>query len=252
MTKLNPWYKSPLFFFQVLTHLSLIPMIMYADLSQWGIAVLMYYLFGCWGIAITYHRLLSHKSFESPSWFKYIGMFWGTLCGVGSPIQWVALHRNHHSTSDTDVDPHNPHGSIKNFLKMHFLSMLAPTSARYVPDLLRDKMQQRFHRYYWYVHLVYAISVYFIDPFALIYAYLVPAVMLWHAMSALTTVSHKPFLGYRSHDTNDKSTNVWWVGYLAFGEGWHNNHHHKASDWKFGQKWYEFDLSALIIKLVKK
>ena len=31
--------------------------------------------------------------------------------------------------------------------------------------------------------------------------------------------------GYRNYETTDDSRNLWWVGLLAFGEGWHNNHH---------------------------
>ena len=29
----------------------------------------------------------------------------------------------------------------------------------------------------------------------------------------------------QSYNTGDLSRNNWWVALLAFGEGWHNNHH---------------------------
>lgn len=251
MKQLTPWYKSPLFFFHVITHLSVIPMLMYAQLWQWLVAVIMYYMFGCWGVAITYHRLISHKSFESPYWFKLTGMFLGSLGAVGSTIQWTAVHRDHHRHSDTDSDPHNPNRGILKFLQMQFFSMLVPSGPRYVPDLLRDPLHQKFHKYYWLIHLTYAVFLFLIDPFAIVYAYLVPCFILWHVMSALGTFAHNTKFGTQPLSQKDKSTNLWLLGWLAFGEGWHNNHHSQASDWQFGKSRWEFDLSAKIIRLIK-
>lgn len=251
MKPLTPWYKSPLFFFHIFTHASIVPMVLYASLEHYFISILMYYLFGCWGVAITYHRLVSHKSFESPKWFKIIGLTLGSLGGVGTSIQWTAVHRDHHRHSDTTNDPHNPAGSLKRFIQMQFLTMLVPSSPRYVPDLLRDPLHQKFHKYYWLIHGMYAVILCLIDPFAVIYAYLVPCLILWHVMSALGTFAHTPIFGSQPVSQKDKSTNLWLLGWMAFGEGWHNNHHAQASDWRFGKKWFEFDLSAAIIKLIK-
>lgn len=251
MTKLNLWYKNPLLYFHVFTHASIFPMILYATGIEWIIALIMYYLFGCWGVAIVYHRLISHKSFTSPKWFRFIGMIFGSLSGVGSTIQWTAVHRDHHRHTDTDKDPHNPAGSIKRFLQMQFFTMLVPSSPRYVPDLLRDSLHQKFHIYYWLIHFFYASLLLLIDPFAIVYAYLFPCVMLWHVMSSLGTFAHTPLFGSQPLSTKDKSTNLWFLGWFAFGEGWHNNHHTEASNYKFGINKHEFDLSANIIDLIK-
>lgn len=251
MKKLNPFYKNPLFFFHILTHFSVIPMIYYGSWYHYLIAIFMYYIFGCWGVAITFHRLVSHKSFTTYKWFKTLGLLFGSLGGVGTPIQWTAVHRDHHRHSDTERDPHNPAGSIYRFLQMQFFTMLVPSSPRYVPDLLRDKEHQFFHKYYWLLHLIYAIFLYYIDPFAIVYAYLFPCLILWHVMSALGTFAHTSKFGKRQFNNNDKSTNLWFLGYMAFGEGWHNNHHAKASDWKFGKLKHEFDLAGIIICKIK-
>ena len=252
MRPLTLWYKSPLFFFHVLTHLSLIPMIIYGQWHHWIISLVVYYVFGCWGIAITFHRLISHKSFESPRWFKLIGMLLGSLGGVGSTIQWTAVHRAHHRHSDTLNDPHNPSGSIKRFIQMQFLAMLVPSSPRYVPELLRDNLHQKFHQYYWMIHVIYAIFLFWLDPFSIVYAYLIPCLILWHIMSALGTFAHTPLFGKQPVSNKDKSTNLWLLGWFAFGEGWHNNHHANAASWKFGIKKWEVDLAAKVIKIVKK
>jgi len=251
MLKLNPWYKSPLFFFHILTHLSIIPMILYSTWYQWLIAIVMYHLYGCLGVAITYHRLISHKAFEAPKWFRNIGLVFGSLAGVGSSVEWTAVHRDHHRHTDTDKDPHNPSGGWKRFLQMQFLTMLVPSSPRYVPDLLRDPLHQKFHKYYWHLHLIYIVILLFLDPFAIIYAYLFPCVMFWHVMSSLGTFAHTEKFGKTNYITKDKSRNIWFLGYFGFGEGWHNNHHYQASDWRFGKEKFEFDLSAKIIDMVR-
>jgi len=252
MNKTASWYSNPLLYFHIATHLSIIPMILYANTFEFFISIFMYYMFGCWGVAITYHRLISHKSFVAPAWFKYIGLVFGSLGGVGSIIQWTAVHRDHHKHADTDKDPHNPAGGIKRFLQMQFFPMLVSSHPKFVPDLLRDRTYQKFHIYYWYIHLLYVLILLLIDPLSIIYAYMFPCLILWHVMSALGTFAHTPIFG-KNHpkSDNDNSTNLWILGWLAFGEGWHNNHHAEASNFRFGRKKYQFDLSAHVIELVK-
>lgn len=251
MKKTNLWYTNPLLYFHVFSHVSILPMIMYATGTEWLISLAMYYLFGCWGVAITYHRLISHKSFIAPEWFKIIGMTFGSLGGVGSTIQWTAVHRDHHRHTDSPNDPHNPAGGLSRFLQMQFFTMLVPSSPRYVPDLLRDSLHQKFHTYYWLIHVIYLSILLSIDPFAVVYAYLFPCVVLWHVMSSLGTFAHTPKFGNQPVSTKDKSTNLWFLGWFAFGEGWHNNHHSEASNYKFGIEKNEFDLSAHIIDLIR-
>ena len=62
---------------------------------------------------------------------------------------------------------------------------------------------------------------------------------------------HIPRLGYKNFATADDSVNVWWVALLAMAEGWHNNHHAFPASARSGLHWYEFDLSLLIIRLMK-
>ena len=48
------------------------------------------------GIAISYHRQLTHRSFTTPKWLEYCLAICGALALQGSPIYWVAVHRQHH------------------------------------------------------------------------------------------------------------------------------------------------------------
>jgi stearoyl-CoA desaturase (delta-9 desaturase) len=56
---------------------------------------------------------------------------------------------------------------------------------------------------------------------------------------------YKGLIGYRNFNTTDNSQNNMIFGYLAWGQGWHNNHHHAPSSYDFGKsvsnKWWEWD-----------
>ena len=185
-------------------------MIIYGSWYHWLIAFFVYFLTGSIGMSGTYHRLLSHKSYKAPNWWVYLGTTLATLGGTGSSIAWCSVHREHHRFTDTDKDPHCPHHL--GFFKVQFLSMFHDVNLKYVPDLLRSNFHLAMHKYYWLIHAIYAAILWNIDPFALVYAWLVPAVILWHAGSSINTFSHS--VGWQDHQTKDTSTNHWFNGII--------------------------------------
>jgi stearoyl-CoA desaturase (delta-9 desaturase) len=68
----------------------------------------------------------------------------------------------------------------------------------------------------------------------------------FHGAQAIGVLPH--IWGYRNHNVNDKSRNNWLASVLALGEGWHNNHHANPGRWWQGEKWWEFDPPAFMIK----
>ena len=70
-----------------------------------------------------------------------------------------------------------------------------------------------------------------------------------HATWLVNSATH--MWGYKTFRTRDDSRNLWWVGLLAFGEGWHNNHHAHPVSMRHGLAWYEFDLNYIQIKLME-
>jgi stearoyl-CoA desaturase (delta-9 desaturase) len=94
------------------------------------------------------------------------------------------------------------------------------------------------------------VLVAMIDVRALLYAYLVPAILVYHGSSLINTLNHSKF-GYRNYDTKDLSYNNPVTGIFMAGEGWHNSHHHDPKNPKFGEKWYEFDLGWHVIQLIR-
>ncbi|GKC22460.1 fatty acid desaturase, type 1 protein [Tanacetum coccineum] len=46
------------------------------------------------GVTISYHRLLTHKSFKIPKWLEYIIVYCGAQSGEGEPIYWGGESRS--------------------------------------------------------------------------------------------------------------------------------------------------------------
>jgi stearoyl-CoA desaturase (delta-9 desaturase) len=223
---------------QILAHLSLVWMIFYGTPLMWAITVFVYFLNGCLGMTMTYHRLLSHKAWNPPKWIEYTFAYLAGIGLTGSAISWVSIHRKHHRYTDKSEDPHSP--KYKGWFYCHFLSMFSNVDAKYAVDLLRQDFYTKQHRYYFLMATVWglSVSVVFWDPYALIYAWLAPAAILWNAGSTIVSYSHRK--GTVFNDT--------WLGILVWGEGYHANHHDKPGSARFGK----YDLGGILIEFFKK
>jgi len=237
-----------LFVAQIIAHLSIIPMIIYGHWYHWLIAFFVYFVTGCFGMTMTFHRLLSHKSWNAPKWYEYFGSLAGTYGLTGSTIGWVAIHKEHHHYTDQEGDPHSP--EHLGFFRVQWLSMFETPNPRYVVKLIRSKFHAFLHKWYFALHLAIAVIWYLIDPMLLISAYLFPAMILWNAGSFINTLTH--MTGYRNWETTDNSTNIPLLGILMWGEGWHNNHHYDPQNSSFKYKWWEFDLGGWFIKKLEQ
>lgn len=230
-----------LFLFHILTSISVIVMIVYGLWYHYAISLLVYFFTGCIGMTVTYHRLLSHKSFTPRRGFEKFGTLCATLGGTGSSIAWVAVHREHHRYTDTKLDPHSP--KFKNWYSVQFLSMFFKPHVKYAVDLLRSPFHTWVHRNYWLIHLFYALVLIFIDPFSIVYAYLFPSFILWHAGSFINSLCH-----YRNNDKRIGAKNVDYLGYLVWGEGYHSNHHTDPKNPKFSSERHHLDIGYFCIK----
>src|SRR5665811_997473 len=76
-----------------------------ADLA---IAAAMYLLTAV-GITVGYHRLLTHRSFQTSQPLERAFAILGSMAVQGPVISWVADHRKHHAHTDEEGDPHSPH-----------------------------------------------------------------------------------------------------------------------------------------------
>lgn len=213
-----------------------------------------YFLYGCLGIVITFHRFLTHQSFKMNLLIEKVFSILGCLGGTGSSLAWVAIHINHHLKSDKINDPHSPlHKGIKIFALdyAHDLDKDTKWRMRY---LIRSKFHQFLHRYYFLIISSYSIFLFLIGGvYLVIFLHLAPAAITAIMSNVVNYIGHKPnWIGsYRRYNLNDYSSNNWIWAIPSWGETWHNNHHRHPRNFSCGEKWWEIDISALVIRLIR-
>lgn len=215
------------------------------------------------GITVGYHRYLTHASFKACIPVHWALILLGMSAAQGTALEWPAVHRKHHVYSDTEDDPHSPHHGGLWWAHMGWLfATFSPRErdtlyARYAKDLLQDPFL-RFvsHPVVYLAWILLTIAAIGGVGFAiggipmclsfLVYGVFVRLVVVYHVTWAVNSATH--VWGYRSHMTTDQSRNLWWVALLSGGEGWHNNHHASQKVANHGQRWFEVDPSAWVIR----
>ena len=226
------------------------------------------YLVTALGITIGYHRLLTHRAFQTFKPVEYTLATAGSMAVQGPVIDWVADHRKHHAHTDEEGDPHSPHvgqgSGLAGLWHAHvgwlFDSNGQADRRRYAPDLVEDPGMRRISRNFpWLVGLSLLI------PFAaggLLTASVVGGLtaMLWggfvriffvhHVTWSINSICH--FHGARRFATDDESRNVWWLSLASLGEAWHHNHHAFPRSASHGLRWWELDPSGALIRGMRR
>ena len=215
------------------------------------------------GICLGYHRLLTHCSFTTYPWLRRSFAWLGTLAGEGPPITWVAMHRKHHQFSDRENDPHSPRDGAWWSHMLWVLPRLrkpqwSELANRYAPDLLRDWFMRFLQWSFVFWHLAAGTTLFAVGwtlwdfrtgVSFVVYGMFVRLVYVLHVTWLVNSASH--MWGYRNYPTKDNSRNLWWVGLLAYGEGWHNNHHAFPRSAQHGHRWWELDLTYFVIRFME-
>ena len=229
------------------------------------------YLVTALGVTVGYHRLYTHRAFDAVAPVRYTLAVLGSMAVQGPVIDWVADHRKHHAFADDEGDPHSPHGhgsGLRGALRglyyahMGWLSVTQGQAEkrRFAADLLEDSVIRRISRaFLWIVLAGLAL------PFALGYALtgtlhgaltgllwggLVRIFLVHHVTWSVNSVCH--FFGRRRFQTDDHSTNVFWLALPSLGESWHHNHHAFPRSARHGLRWWEIDLSGWLILGLEK
>jgi stearoyl-CoA desaturase (delta-9 desaturase) len=230
--------------------------------------VVMYSLAG-FGVTIGFHRLLTHKSFETPRPVRLLLAILGSSAGQGMLIRWCATHRRHHQQSDREGDPHSPHlhgdgffEMVRGFYHAHVgwcFDADRPDLARSVPDLLNDRtrvvIEQRYFRWVGLGLLLPAVALGlwahnwhgFVS--GLIWGGLVRVFLMQHVTWSINSACH--VWGNRPFRSGDHSTNNFPIAIVSLGEGWHNNHHAFPTSARHGLRWWQFDASWVVIRTMK-
>jgi len=235
------------------------------------IAAVMYLLTAV-GITVGFHRLLTHRSFQTFKPIEYAFAILGSMAVQGPVIAWVADHRKHHAHTDEEGDPHSPHVSPDGGVKGVFSGLwhahtgwLMTSQGRadwkkYAPDLYEDRGMRAISRRFPLLVLASlalpALAGYLASGTpvgaltALLWGGFVRIFFVHHVTWSVNSICH--FLGSRRFDTDDHSTNVFWLALPSLGESWHHNHYAFPRSARHGLKRREPDPSALIITTMEK
>ena len=211
------------------------------------------------GVTVGYHRMLTHRSFTPHPAVKFALLVLGSMALEGDAITWTATHTKHHALADRPGDPHSP---LDGFFHAHLGWIFAEPDADpevYCRHLLRDRMVVFISR----THLLW-VALALAIPCAiggalggwlgaltgLLWGGLVRQFLTHHVTWSVNSICHT--FGRRAFETNDASRNEWIVGLLAFGEGWHNNHHAFPRSAFHGLRWWQFDLAGYVIRLLER
>jgi stearoyl-CoA desaturase (Delta-9 desaturase) len=215
--------------------------------QELAIFAFMYAITG-FGITIGYHRLFTHRAFETSKAMRTLLAICGSMAVEGSVITWVADHRKHHAFADEEGDPHSPHvhaeegfrGAVKGLWHAHVGWMLGDnthgraSARRFAPDLLDDKPIRWVNRTFLFwvgmslfipLALGFVLSGFSIVGalLALVWGGFARIFLLHHMTWSINSVCH--FFGRRRFDVEDESRNVFWLALPSLGEAWHHNHH---------------------------
>jgi stearoyl-CoA desaturase (Delta-9 desaturase) len=222
------------------------------------------------GITLGFHRLLTHRALQTHKATEYAFAVLGSMAVQGPVMSWVADHRKHHAHTDKDGDPHSPHGhggGLKGALRglwyahMGWLFDRAGQAehTRYARDLHEDRGMRLIHTLFpFWALLGVAIPFglgYLIDGTlggalaAALWGGAVRIFLLHHVTWSINSVCH--FFGTRRFSVDDHSTNVFWLALLSMGESWHHNHHAFPRSAAHGLRWWEFDVTAYVIRALR-
>jgi len=238
-----------------LFHVGAIVPLFFFTWPAFSIALVLYWLSLSLGIGVGYHRLLAHRSFETPKWIEYFLATCGTLALEGGPVFWVATHRIHHQFTDKDGDPHTPRDGkwwshIGWMLVGDATHRNIDQCSHYAPDIRKDRFLLWLSKYHYVPLALLSILLLALGglPFLLWGVFFRVTVGL-HATWMVNSLTH--FWGRRRFATRDASRNNWLLAMLSFGEGWHNNHHANPTSARHGLAWYEIDINWWEIRMLQ-
>jgi stearoyl-CoA desaturase (delta-9 desaturase) len=206
-------------------------------------------------VTLYLHRSQAHKGVEFHPALNHFFRFWLWLTTGMTTKQWVSTHRKHHRFTEQDGDPHSPHvfGIWTVFFKGAFLyntatkdKVMVNTYGVGTPDDWIERNLYSAHSRLGIV-IMLLINLYFFH----FLGFLIWSIqMIWIPLTAAGIINgFGHWFGYRNTNTKDKSTNICPIDIIIGGECLHNNHHAEPANPKFSQRWFEFDIGWMYIKV---
>lgn len=220
------------------------------------------YVLHVFALTAGYHRYFSHKSYKTSRVFQFILALLGITAAQRDPLWWASHHRMHHMNSDTEDDVHSPrhHGFWWAHIGWVMNRELLETDLNRVKDFAKYPELLWLNRHPYAPAFILAVLLLIngsmLDFFFpnlgvsgwqfVFYGFFLSTVAVYHVTFCINSIAHMH--GKRRFEVEDDSRNNWLLGLLAMGEGWHNNHHRYAVCARQGFRWWELDLSYLILR----
>lgn len=207
--------KNDLRILHIFVILGMISSFLFLSLTAWIVSFLIAYLLSVLAQPIAMHRYFTHRSFKTYWIVDRTLAVLATLCGSGSVLIWINVHRLHHRHSDTYSDPHSP--SLKGKLNVFFASWFSYhyPDIRNISEAHTDSFLKFLHDYYMPIHILYILLLTLINPLLLFPFYIMFNFITLTMAGAVNTFCH----------IDGEAGDVGWLKWLAAGEGWHNYHH---------------------------
>jgi stearoyl-CoA desaturase (delta-9 desaturase) len=242
----------------------------WVDWTSLAVLALMYVI-SVMGVTLGFHRVLTHRSFQTYKPVEYAIAILGSMAVQGPVMNWVADHRKHHAHTDQEGDPHTPHGhgsGVKGavvglwYAHMGWLFERSGTTEhqRYARDVYEDRGMQLIHKTFpvWValgIAIPAGIGLAFTGTWrgafeAALWGGPVRIFLGHHVTWSINSVCH--FFGTRRFAVEDHSTNVFWLAPLSMGESWHHNHHTFPRSAFHGLKSWEIDPTGWVIRGMRR
>jgi len=230
------------------------------DLPWWGCVAVALVLTHITIVAVTVflHRHQAHHALDLHSAVSHFFRLWLWLTTGMVTKEWAAIHRKHHAKVETPDDPHSPQvvginrvlwGGVILYVKE---TRNRATIERYGHGTPDDWLERHVYSRYLKLGLTLMgladVILFGIVPGALIYLTQIAWIPFW-AAGVINGIGH--YWGYRNWSTGDASTNIVPWGILIGGEELHNNHHAFVTSAKLSNKWYEFDIGWMYIRVLE-
>jgi len=237
---------------QILTLISFLGIAFnYIDVNWYAVAIA-WFLIGPVGTGVGYHRLFSHRQFETWKPVEYTLALLGTWAAYAPVLFWASQHQYHHKIADTDVDPSSPkiHGFWESFLWWRMRqSVLKKIDLRSIPTkmMLRDPVLLFFSKHFTKIIYVTVVVLACVDITMLVSLFVIPAFIEHMRVNLVSSASHLkiPF-SYKNFVSADDGQNNILMGYLTMGFGWHNNHHALPRKLINQERWWEVDIEGIV------
>ena len=218
------------------------------------------YFFVCLGHCVGLHRHFIHETFKTNRIISSIFLLLTALSGIGGPLTWIKIHALRDHWQNQSCAPkilgyrHNIFSDF--FYNLHL--KITPLNDRHLqrlPNNLLNDSRVLFYESYWIlINLLFCFCIYFVFGFG--------GVVWIMAFRYCTTIAGHWLVGYIVHrwgekryeieNASEEGRNQLLLGWLTFGEAYHNNHHKFPSSASMGLKKIEFDLAFMSILALEK